>query len=74
MLVYRPINSDIVAQGWFRQARTSRKAHFSALSDEDEAWRNQNKQIGQDFADGTLAFGRYRARQKKSLDNLPHLP
>ncbi len=50
----RPKNSDLVAQDRLRQARTSREAHFSALNDEDEAWRNQDGQTGQDFADGTL--------------------
>lgn len=59
-LVFRPIISDIVAQGRFRQARTRREAHFSALNDEDEAWRNRNKQIGQDFADETLGFEVWR--------------
>ncbi len=41
---------------WRRQARTRREAHLSAWNGEDEASRNQDRQIGQDFSDGTLVW------------------
>ncbi len=54
-LVTRPINSDLVAQAWLRQARGRRAAHFSATNGADEAWRKQDGQMGRDFSDGTPA-------------------
>ncbi len=50
------MKSDLVAQDWLRQARTRREAHLSAWNGEDEAWRNQDRQMGRDFADGTLVW------------------
>ncbi len=56
----RPMNSDLAAQAWFRQAKTSREAQSSATNGADDAWRRQEKQMGRDFSDGPLAPSRVR--------------